>query len=214
MPRNHRPRIRVELLEDRSLPSFVAAHSFIVGPKGGSNSKPQAIVSADFNRDGLLDVATANKGGVFANSGNEGVSILLGTGKGSFKPAKNIYTTHSAYGIIAVDLNADGKLDLVTADKDDDAVTVLLGNGAGGFTIAGTFDAGKGPNAVAAGDFNGDGSRRFGGRRQRRESNQHPARQWQGQIHAGHRAPRQHASNFGCSRGFQRRSSSRHRQRQ
>ena len=155
MPRT-RPRIRLEKLEDRSLPSFVAAQSFIVGPKGGGNSKPQAVVTGDFNRDGKLDVTTANKGGIFAESGNEGISVLLGTGNGAFKPAVNIWTHHPAYEIVAADLNADGKLDLVTANKDDNSVTVLLGNGLGGFKVAGTFAAGAKPVAVAAGDVNGD----------------------------------------------------------
>ncbi len=158
MPRTSIRRIRIERLEDRSLPSFIAAPSFIVGPNGGENSAPQAIVTGDFNRDGKLDVATANKGGVFAHSGNEGISILLGNGNGSFKPAKNIYTDHSTYDIIAADLNGDGKLDLVTANKDDtdNSVTVFLGNGLGGFAVAGTFAAGAKPIAVAAGDVNGD----------------------------------------------------------
>ena len=145
-----RPRIRVERLEDRSLPSFIAAPSVHVGPSGGAGSDPQAVVTGDFNRDGRLDAATAN-------AGANGISVLLGTGTGGFKPAINIPLGRSPVGLLAADVNGDGKLDLVTANQSDNSITVLKGNGLGGFTIAGTVPAGPGPVSVAADDFNGDG---------------------------------------------------------
>ena len=40
----------LEVLEDRSLPSFGLAGSFSVG------TNPQAMVTADFNNDGLMDL--------------------------------------------------------------------------------------------------------------------------------------------------------------
>src|SRR5262245_61553460 len=48
----HRPSL--ESLEDRALPSLSYPGSFPVG------NLPQAVVTADFNNDGHLDVATAN----------------------------------------------------------------------------------------------------------------------------------------------------------
>jgi hypothetical protein len=142
--------VRVERLEDRSLPSFLAAPSVHVGPSGGADSNPMAVVTGDFNRDGKLDAATAN-------AGADGVSILIGTGTGGFKPAVNLSLGRSPVGLLATDVNGDGKLDLVTANQSDNSITVLKGNGLGGFTLAGTVPAGPGPVAVAAGDFNGDG---------------------------------------------------------
>lgn len=142
-------RIRVEQLEDRSVPAFLTPPLSIVGPKGGVNSNPQAIVGADFNRDGKPDVATANPGA-------SGVSILLGTGTGGFKPAINVTIGHSPTFLLATDVNGDNKTDIVTANNDN-TVTVLLGNGLGGFTSAGTVPAGNGPASITAGDFNGDG---------------------------------------------------------
>lgn len=159
MPRAARPTIRFEKLEDRSLPSFVAAPSFPVGLNGGGHSNPQAIVTADFNRDGLMDVATANFGGPFDSSGTDGVSILLGTGNGAFKPARNLYIGRRPVEIATGDFNGDGKPDLVTANEKDNTVTVLLGSGTGGFGIAGHFPAGSKPVSVAVGDVNGDGKK-------------------------------------------------------
>ena len=50
----------LEILEDRCLLSFDPASSFIV------DANPLAIVAADFNNDGDLDLATANPSGVSA----------------------------------------------------------------------------------------------------------------------------------------------------
>jgi len=56
---------------------FASPVSYPVG------ASPTAAVIADFNGDGHADIAVANFG-----SGD--VSILLGTGDGSYKPAVNI----------------------------------------------------------------------------------------------------------------------------
>jgi hypothetical protein len=146
-PRPHR--IRVERLEDRSVPAFLTPPTVVVGPKGGIGSNPAAIVSADFNRDGRPDLATANNGA-------QGVSLLLGTGTGGFKPAINVNIGRAPSFLLATDVNGDGKVDVVTANQDN-TVTVLLGNGLGGFRSAGTVPAGSAPVWIAAGDFNHDG---------------------------------------------------------
>jgi VCBS repeat-containing protein len=55
------------------------------------------------------------------------------------------------------DFNADGKLDLASANRFSDNVSVLLGNGTGGFAAAVNFGADNAPRSVTAGDFNLDG---------------------------------------------------------
>ena len=65
----------------------------------------------DFNGDGKLDLAVANY-----NSAT--VSILLGTGTGSFG-AKTDFGTGSIPSSVAVgDFNGDGKLDLAVANHE------------------------------------------------------------------------------------------------
>ena len=61
--------------------------------------------------------------------------------------------------VVAVDLNLDGKLDLVSANTGADTVSVLLGNGDGIFQTATTYamPAADDPIVVVAGDFNHDG---------------------------------------------------------
>jgi hypothetical protein len=58
--------------------------------------------------------------------------------------------------IAAGDFNGDGKIDLVTANRDFDNISVLLGDGVGRFGTAKGFGVGSRPEGVAVADFNGD----------------------------------------------------------
>ncbi len=63
-------------------------------------------------------------------------------------------------GIVAiVDVNGDGKMDMVVANERSGDASVLLGDGKGGFSPApgSPVPAGHSPNDVAVGDFNRDG---------------------------------------------------------
>jgi hypothetical protein len=111
-----------------------------------------AIVVADFNGDGKLDVAVTD------SSANV-VYILLGNGDGTFGTAAAIPVGNGPDAIVAGDFNSDGKLDLAIANSSDNTVTLLLGNGDGTFTAApgSPYAVGKDPYQIVAADFNGDG---------------------------------------------------------
>jgi hypothetical protein len=64
---------------------------------------------------------------------------------------------HNPNGLIAADLNGDGKLDLAIANGGDNTVSILLGNGDGTFTAQPVLDTGSVPYSLTAGDFNNDG---------------------------------------------------------
>jgi Calx-beta domain/FG-GAP-like repeat len=108
-------------------------------------------VTADFNGDGKLDLATAN-------TGSNNVSVLLGNGAGGFGAPQQfagLPYLHSD-SLAVADFNGDTKPDLVAAGGTD--VYILKGNGDGTFQSAVRFG---GPGFwtvldVAAGDFNGD----------------------------------------------------------
>ena len=89
-------------------------------------------MAADFNGDGILDLAVANAGSVPVGS----VSILIGNGDGTFQDHVD-YATGGGPGWVATgDFNSDGKLDLAVAEGDlgpGTTVGVLLGNGDGTF---------------------------------------------------------------------------------
>jgi hypothetical protein len=111
-----------------------------------------AIVVADFNRDGKLDVAVTD-------SSTNDVYIVLGNGDGTFGAPTAIAVGNAPDAIVAGDFNNDGKLDLAIANSADNTVTLLLGNGDGKFTQAAgsPYPVGKFPYQIVAADFNGDG---------------------------------------------------------
>ena len=126
--------------------AFAPAQSF---PAGGSI--PSSIISGDFNGDGRLDLAVANRGVSAA-------SILLGDGVGGFAFAGQFSLVfQSVFSIAAGDFNGDGNLDLVGTNDFAGFVTVLLGTGTGSFGAPHQFPAGILPLAVAVGDVNDDG---------------------------------------------------------
>lgn len=112
-------------------------------------TQPIDIITADFNGDGILDLATANSG---ANT----VSVLLGTATGTFGAASPLTVGDDPYALLAADLDGDGKLDLAVANRGDNTVSLLRGTGTGTFTAAGTFTVGTQPISIITGDFNGD----------------------------------------------------------
>jgi hypothetical protein len=92
-----------------------------------------SIITEDFNGDGFIDLATAN-------SRSNDVSILLGTGTGTFGATTNFAlginpSSPSNFGsICSADFNNDGFKDItVTNAGYDTAVFILLGTGTGSF---------------------------------------------------------------------------------
>ena len=108
-------------------------------------------MTADFNNDGNLDLATAN-------------NVVLGNGDGTFQPpAPAPFTDLFAQSVAVGDFNADGNLDLATANQDfsaaDNDISILLGIGDGTFAPAvyQSIDSNLWSWSIAAGDLNADG---------------------------------------------------------
>jgi len=140
----------VSVLLNNGSGGFLAPTTLTVG--SNLNGGGFAIVAADFNGDGKLDLAVADQG-------NGDVAIFTGNGSGGFTGPVTITVGNSPESLAVGDFNGDGKPDLAVANTADDTVWILLNNGSGSMVHTNTLSlaTGAGPFAVAAGDFNGDG---------------------------------------------------------
>ena len=84
---------------------------------------PQAVASGDFNNDGLPDVTFADAG---SGAGANKIAVLPGRGDSSFTAPLNLTADTAPQAVAAADLNADGKLDLVTVARDTNKLLVFL----------------------------------------------------------------------------------------
>ncbi|MGO9588892.1 MAG: beta strand repeat-containing protein [Candidatus Acidiferrales bacterium] len=112
------------------------------------NATTSSVVVADFNQDGILDVAYYYSACGPPCAGY--IDVLEGVGDGTFQSPLTVSGLPGVVGASPVvgDFNADGILDLAIAN------TVLLGRGDGTFAFNSVSLA---QNATVAGDFNGDG---------------------------------------------------------
>lgn len=85
-----------------------------------SGSGPNGVSVADWNGDGLPDIAIAN------NNASKVASVLLGKGNGTFEAAQTFAAQTSPSALALGDFNEDGGYDLVVANRASASVTVLI----------------------------------------------------------------------------------------
>jgi hypothetical protein len=124
-----------------------------------AGDQPQTLATADFNGDGKLDLVVAV---------SDGARIFLGKGDGTFQLSSAPFPVFAFVGglaanIAVVDLNGDGKPDLVGLNAQSDFVSVVLGVGDGTFQTAELVGSRLGLSSpfgevqTVTADMNGDG---------------------------------------------------------
>ena len=111
------------------------------------NVSAQSIVSADFNSDGVPDLAVLD---AQRPAGDE-VWLFPGNGDGSFRaPSGTLTGTQNGY-LAYADLNHDGMMDLLVSGRQSNGFATLFGNGDGTFQPPTLHAAGMqvSPNSVA-----------------------------------------------------------------
>jgi hypothetical protein len=149
--------------------AFDAIAQFATGSQQNS-----AVALGDLNGDGRLDLVLSNE---YENS----VSVMLGQTTGGFAAAVSYSVgsvpfrvrlppppgfSYESYAVVSgpfslalADVNADGKLDVVTANWGTDSISVLLGDGAGTLGAPTLYAVGSMDRrpSLALADLNGDG---------------------------------------------------------
>ncbi|HYV86051.1 MAG TPA: FG-GAP-like repeat-containing protein [Patescibacteria group bacterium] len=136
---------------------------------GGGSFDPQearqgvgylSVAAADFNRDGLLDLASYGTDAI----GDSGTRILLATPDGSFVPGGLVpYSGYVPIWIAAADVNEDRNPDMILVDAGGGAtnssgsVHVTLGQGDGTVRDGVALSDVTNPYSVAVADLDGDG---------------------------------------------------------
>jgi hypothetical protein len=108
-----------------------------------------AVAVGDVNGDHKLDL-------VVGNELDDGVSVLLGMGDGTFAAPVSLPTRKSPLAVALGDLNADGKLDLVVGDTSS-VLSTRFGEGDGSFSERVDYPTVGVANEVVLGDVDGDG---------------------------------------------------------
>ena len=102
------------------------AASFIAERRFEAGASPVSVAVGDFDGDGALDLAVANKR-------DNTVSVLLGHGDGTFEAPRNFAVGDSPVSVAVGDFNGDGVPDLAVANAGSNDVSVLLGTDDGTF---------------------------------------------------------------------------------
>ncbi len=148
-----------------NFPGFVAAPFLTIN--NGDPNPTFASVSADFNNDGNVDVATIQADGV--------VNVILNPGTGAGLAAASVLppnTGANGYGldvewVEAADMNHDGYADLVGQDLNNNQIVVWISKGDGTFQDPVMYPAASptganwgtgGGGSIVVGDFNNDGA--------------------------------------------------------
>ena len=111
---------------------------------------PISIGVADFNSDGLPDLAVSNQSGL-------GVVLHFGRGSGVFEQGSALGAGPWPAKLAIADFNRDGHADIVVANLISNDLSLRLGHGDGTFDPEVRVGAGPGPSSIVATDLDGDG---------------------------------------------------------
>jgi len=126
---------------------------FVLSTEAPVGRSPRELALADFNNDGCADFAVVNRD-------SYDVSILLGCGADAvgFQKLDQTYPVDGEVaGLLLVDLNRDGRADVLQLHRASSEVSVRISGTNGQLSLPAIFPTGMQPNGFETADVNGDG---------------------------------------------------------
>lgn len=130
------------------------AGDFILGTPVdlGQADRPDALAIGDLDGDGDQDLAVGLEGDLFGS-----IRILENMGNAEFSPLTSLPASNDVAALQIGDLNADGVLDVASADREAVAVLTYENLGGGVFGVPGIVTLDPNPYYMQVGDFSGNG---------------------------------------------------------
>lgn len=157
------------------LSGSLGTSGFTSNPGGASNpfpltsyeagAGPVALVAADLENNGLLDLAAINaidnSISVYLNQSSGQGTFVQATGSPISVGPKRVAAPATTPAIASAVLTSSGCHDLLATDPLADTVNVLISKCDGTFVTPVTISVGHNPSAIVTGDFNNDGNQDF-----------------------------------------------------
>jgi hypothetical protein len=124
----------------------------------GFSETVSQVALSDFDSDGDLDAVGSIRGG-FDEQAN--VKVWRNNGNGTFAAPIQFSTGQGPAALAVIDVNGDGKADIITANYGEATISVLKHNGltgaSAGYLAPVNFSTNTKSEKISAGDVNGDG---------------------------------------------------------
>lgn len=118
--------------------------------------EPLAASTGDVNGDGYSDIVVANFYPEHLATEASALTVLLGNGDATFRSYRTYETGAEPVALATADLDADGLMDLVSANHGDGSLTVLYGTGEDSRANSLSVPVNGQLVALAIGDLNAD----------------------------------------------------------
>src|SRR5207247_728969 len=140
---------------------FEQGYNIDVGQMYNRSQSVQGITSADFNGDGIPDIAATLYSDTAFHSDNS-LSVLLGLGDGTYRSPQIVYRqdlpqdTIRLLGILAHDFDGDDIVDLIAGENGAKNLMFFKGHGNGAFDAPVRSPTSFRPQYLRTADLNGD----------------------------------------------------------
>jgi VCBS repeat protein len=121
--------------------------------EAATEAAPCGIAIADFDGDKIPDLAVTHQNAPWA------LTVLKGNGNGTFQTEQQVAQLVDTNEVVAVDVNRDGKTDLVLTVVSQGGALIFIGKGDGTFQSPVNYTTGTYAYGLAVQDVNGDGNR-------------------------------------------------------